>query len=163
MAEEQFKATTALFGEDAVERLKKRHDALKTRRTIKQPFQKDGAQRTNRFGCRENQGYTQQSWFKPWTARKQSSAKQSSQGRLVRSPPVKMLRTSSAPPSEVVGNIRNLCMAPSWLEGTVRPHTFQSPSSVAFLLISLPSPVFAGRFQFFIKNWRELAPSRGTK
>ena len=58
MAEEQFKATTALFGEDAVERLKKRHDALKTLRTIKQPFQKDGTQRTNRFGRRENQGYT---------------------------------------------------------------------------------------------------------
>jgi len=89
MAEEQFKATTALFGEDAVERIKKRHDALKTLRTIKQPFQKDGAQRTNQFGGRENQGY------------------------IVRSPPTKMLRTSSTPPSEDAGNIRDLCMAPS--------------------------------------------------
>lgn len=57
-AEEQFKATSALFGED------------KTLRSIKQPFQKDGAQRTNQFGCHENQGYTQQSWFKPWTSKK---------------------------------------------------------------------------------------------
>ena len=38
MADEEFKASDVLFGEDVVERVKKRHDALKTIRTVKQPF-----------------------------------------------------------------------------------------------------------------------------
>jgi len=58
MAEEWFKDTTALFGEDAVERIKKRHDALKTLRTIKQLFQKGDIQRTSCYGHCENQSYT---------------------------------------------------------------------------------------------------------
>ena len=53
MADEEFKQADVLFGEDVVERVKKRHDALKTLRSVKQPFQKGGAQKRNRFGRRE--------------------------------------------------------------------------------------------------------------
>ena len=63
MADEEFKASDVLFGEDVVERVKKRHDALKTLRTVKQPFQKGGAQKRNHFGRRENTGYSQQGRF----------------------------------------------------------------------------------------------------
>ena len=59
MADEEFSQTDALFGEDAVERVKKRHDALKTLRSVKQPFQKGGAQKRGCFGRWENQGFTQ--------------------------------------------------------------------------------------------------------
>ena len=65
MADEDFKQSDVLFGEDVVERVKKRHDSLKTLRIMKQPFQRGGAQKKNRFGRRENQGYPQQSRFKP--------------------------------------------------------------------------------------------------
>ena len=65
MADEEFKQSDVLFGEDVVERVKKRHDALRTLKTMKQPFQRGGAQKKNRFGRRENQGYPQQSRFKP--------------------------------------------------------------------------------------------------
>ena len=64
MADEEFKQADVLFGEDVVERVKKRHDALKTLRSVKQPFQKGGAQKRNRFGRRENQGFTQQGRYK---------------------------------------------------------------------------------------------------
>jgi len=125
-AEEQFKATSALFGED------------ETLRSIKQPFQKNGAQTTN---CGQPESSAQQEVIPRKISQITTSQNVENQLR---------------PTSECVGNISNLCMAPSWLEGTVRPHTFQSPSSVAFLPISLPSPLLAGRLQFFIKNWKEL-------
>ena len=64
MADKEFKQADVLFGEDVVERVKKRHDALKTLRSVKQPFQKGGAQKRNRFGRRENQGFTQQGRYK---------------------------------------------------------------------------------------------------
>ena len=122
-AEEQFKATSALFGED------------ETPRSIKQPFQKDGAQTTS---CGQPESSAQQEVIPRKISQITTSQNVENQ-----------LRPTS-------GNISDLCMAPSWLEGTVRPHTFQSPPSVAFLPISLPSPLLAGRLQFFIKNWREL-------
>ena len=71
MADEEFKQADVLFGEDVVERVKKRHDALKTLRSVKQPFQKGGAQKRNRFGRRENQGFTQQGRYKTGPFKKQ--------------------------------------------------------------------------------------------
>ena len=56
MAEEDFKSVDTLFGEDAVDRIKKRHDAIKTLKHVRQPFRKGGTQRPNRFGRRESQG-----------------------------------------------------------------------------------------------------------
>ena len=64
MADEEFKQADVLFGEDVVERVKKRHDTLKTLRSVKQPFQKGGAQKRNRFGRRENQGFSHQGRYK---------------------------------------------------------------------------------------------------
>ena len=58
MANEEFKPSDVLFGEDVVERVKKRHDALKTLTAVKQPFQKGSTQKKNRFGHRENTGYS---------------------------------------------------------------------------------------------------------
>ena len=57
MADEEFKATNVLFGEDVVDRVKKRHDALRTLKKVKQHFQKGGAQKSNRYGRREYQGF----------------------------------------------------------------------------------------------------------
>ena len=47
MADEEFKATDVLFCEDVVDRIKKRHDALRILRKVKQPFPKGGAQKSN--------------------------------------------------------------------------------------------------------------------
>ena len=52
---EEFKHTEDLFVEDVVERVKRRHDALKTLILVKKPFQKGSAQTRNCFECRENQ------------------------------------------------------------------------------------------------------------
>ena len=67
MADEEFKATDVLFGEDVVDRIKKRHEALRTLRKVKQPFQKVSSQKSSRFGRRENQGYKK---FDPGTFKK---------------------------------------------------------------------------------------------
>ena len=56
MANEEFQATVVLFGEDVVDRVKKRHNASRMLRKAKQAFPKGGAQTSNRFGYREYQG-----------------------------------------------------------------------------------------------------------
>ena len=55
MADEPFDSSRALFGDKAVDKIKNRHEALKTLRSVKQPFRKGGAQRSNRPGRRDFQ------------------------------------------------------------------------------------------------------------
>ena len=64
MAEEEFKSSNLLFGDEVVDRVKKRHDALKTLRSVKQPFRRGGAQKPGQSGRRENQGHLYQGQYK---------------------------------------------------------------------------------------------------
>ena len=56
MAEEKFKDLQSLFGEEIVDRVKKRHDALRSLRAAKQSFQKGSAQKSGHSGRLEIQG-----------------------------------------------------------------------------------------------------------
>lgn len=69
IAEEQFKATSALFGEDAFERVRKHHDVLSWQKYYTACSESRCPKDKQLWACK-NQGYTQQFWFKAWTAKK---------------------------------------------------------------------------------------------
>ena len=129
MADEEFKQADVLFGEDVVERVKKRHDALKTLRSVKQPFQKNSAQKRNCFGRRENQGFSHQGRYKAGQFKKprfsfqQEGQSAPTQEGLGDSPPCKRQKIDSAPPSEGGGNLSSNVIThnsvPDWVKTTL--------------------------------------------
>ena len=130
MADEEFKASDVLFGEDVVKRVKKRHDALKTLRAVKQPFQKGGAQKRNRFGRREKHRLlptrpVQRRQFQESKVSFPTKRPSKSLQERVSSPLPKRQKLGSAPPSEGAGNIKGHSIMlnhqpspPSWLKAT---------------------------------------------
>ena len=107
MADEEFKKADVLFDKDVVERVKKRHDVVKSFRSVKQPFQKGSGQKINRFGRRENQVFTQQGRYKTGQFKKLPTKRSGSptQEGLGDPSPCKRQKIDSAPPS--AGNTNN--------------------------------------------------------
>ena len=63
MADEEFKSPSFLFGDEVVDRIKSRHEALKTLRAAKQPFRKGGTQKQGQSGRQDFQGHSRRGKF----------------------------------------------------------------------------------------------------
>ena len=57
MADEKFGSGQSLFGDKVVDRIKARHEAIKSLKQAKQPFRKGGAQKAGQSGRREGHGH----------------------------------------------------------------------------------------------------------
>ena len=162
MAEEEFDSSKMLFGESVVERVKKRHDALKTLRAAKQPFRKGGVQKGH-SGRREN---PVQGQVPAQEANIPQRAERTSWQKKLEPPPTK--RFASAPPSEGVGGEEGFkdeiearpsegpSISEDWQSQSQRPPNLCGPCQVPFPPVILPRPILAGRLLFFYQNWEKL-------